>query len=219
MDVVEIFESVSGEVGKNIPQGSLAMFIRFAGCSLHCSWCDAKNSWNSGQREFSLEHLEKIMSLSSVPNLIVTGGEPFEQKDIIPFLHLARKYFRNIAVETSGYLIPEVMFTEFYEISLLVDYKPKSANALVPTNELDLFYNLRFNDVVKFPFASLADLNEAVVIYHKIKKQFARTGITPPRFAFSPIPPEDFTWIADYLMENNVDAIVNIQIHKVLGVQ
>lgn len=38
LKVYSIFESISGEVGF-IPQGSFAVFVRFSGCNLQCSYC------------------------------------------------------------------------------------------------------------------------------------------------------------------------------------
>ena len=42
MKVIEIFESIQGE-GRWM--GTPVTFIRLAGCNLHCSWCDTKESW------------------------------------------------------------------------------------------------------------------------------------------------------------------------------
>ena len=37
--VVETFVSINGEGAKS---GSLALFIRFQGCNLHCDYCDTE---------------------------------------------------------------------------------------------------------------------------------------------------------------------------------
>lgn len=43
LKVVEIFESVQGEV----PLGKYALFIRLYGCNRRCVFCDTKYSWMS----------------------------------------------------------------------------------------------------------------------------------------------------------------------------
>lgn len=43
MPVIEQFISLDGE---GPTAGALSYFIRFAGCSLRCSWCDTAYSWD-----------------------------------------------------------------------------------------------------------------------------------------------------------------------------
>ena len=42
LPVVETFHSLQGE---GLHAGRSAFFIRLAGCSVGCSWCDTKHSW------------------------------------------------------------------------------------------------------------------------------------------------------------------------------
>ena len=42
MQVIEKFISINGE---GLKQGELAVFIRFMGCNLRCSYCDTKYSF------------------------------------------------------------------------------------------------------------------------------------------------------------------------------
>jgi organic radical activating enzyme len=43
LPLVEKFHSLQGE---GFHTGQSAFFIRLAGCSVGCSWCDTKHSWD-----------------------------------------------------------------------------------------------------------------------------------------------------------------------------
>lgn len=71
--IVEDFLSIQGEGPRN---GEPSYFIRTAGCTLHCPFCDTKYalSKNLGEK-FGPELLERIVD-SKVSNVVLTGGEP-----------------------------------------------------------------------------------------------------------------------------------------------
>lgn len=225
MEIVEIFESISGEVGTNILQGEITNFIRFSGCSVGCEWCDTKYCWTTAMH-LSVPDLITLLLKSNSRNLIVTGGEPFEQYEILPFLREARKHFKNIAIETSGYNLPDQMFTEFFDMALIVDYKPKSAKVKVPENSINsftLFTNLTGKDVIKFPFMSKEDLDEAVLMAKRVIAFFENVGQPHPALAFCPILTDElhsyelFSFLPSFLLENKINGVINLQIHKILG--
>ncbi len=85
MKVFEIFKSISGEVA-GCPQGSLATFIRFSGCNMKpfCKFCDAKET-QSGEvtDEVSIQEIVDTVNEYGLKNVIITGGEPLIQKDIM----------------------------------------------------------------------------------------------------------------------------------------
>ena len=77
MKIAEIFQSIQGE-GKN--QGKPCLFIRLAGCNLHCRWCDTAYA-QTGGTEMSIDTiLERVLRLN--PSYVcITGGEPLLQAD------------------------------------------------------------------------------------------------------------------------------------------
>ncbi|OTQ58169.1 7-carboxy-7-deazaguanine synthase QueE [Gilliamella sp. A7] len=94
--IVEIFESLQGE-GYNT--GMPAIFIRFAGCNLNCSWCDT--NFRKFQR-FTLEQiLTKIKQYKS-SNIIITGGEPTMVKELSLLLTHLKQAGYYIAIESNG---------------------------------------------------------------------------------------------------------------------
>lgn len=98
----EIFYSLQGE-GRNT--GQAAVFIRFSGCNLHCSFCDTDFT------EYTLMSLNDIVRrLAGFPSpkstdveiwCILTGGEPSLQADeeLVCCLH---QLGYRVAMESNG---------------------------------------------------------------------------------------------------------------------
>lgn len=100
----EIFLSLQGE---GYHTGMPAVFVRFSGCNLHCSFCD------TDFKKYTLYSVEDICKkvnslltdIEAIPArstlLILTGGEPSLQADeaLIESLH---KVVRTICIETNG---------------------------------------------------------------------------------------------------------------------
>ena len=66
----EIFYSLQGE-GRNV--GRAAVFVRFAGCNLQCSFCDTDFS---SYREMSEEDIVDAVMSFPARFVVLTGGEP-----------------------------------------------------------------------------------------------------------------------------------------------
>ena len=90
----EIFYSLQGE---GFHTGCPAVFIRFSGCNLKCSFCDTRHE--EGTLMSDEEIIETINNYPS-DKIIITGGEPSLWIDqiFIDKLHAARKY---ICIETN----------------------------------------------------------------------------------------------------------------------
>lgn len=91
----EIFYSLQGE-GHHT--GMPAVFIRFSGCNLKCSFCDT--SHEDGEMLSDEEILSKVNAYPA-QTVILTGGEPslWIDKEFIDLLHQAGKY---VCIETNG---------------------------------------------------------------------------------------------------------------------
>lgn len=91
----EIFYSLQGE---GFHTGTPAVFVRFSGCNLKCSFCDTQH-----EEGVLLSDEEIIAQVNSYPcrMVILTGGEPglWIDEQLIEKLHEAGKY---VAIETNG---------------------------------------------------------------------------------------------------------------------
>jgi len=107
MKIIEIFHSLQGE-GPWI--GRPYTFVRLAGCvKPYCTWCDTRYALSGGKEMTIADILSQIKALGCA-NIVITGGEPFMQKDEVILLHevLVNSSF-SVQYETSGKAgIPEL---------------------------------------------------------------------------------------------------------------
>lgn len=114
MRVNNIFYSLQGE-GRNT--GRAAVFIRFAGCNLRCSFCDTEfESYREMSREEILAEISRYevrgarcedskalspQTSSLSPLIVLTGGEPTLQVDeaFVDFLH---QHGYEVSMESNG---------------------------------------------------------------------------------------------------------------------
>ncbi len=77
LPVVEIFHSLQGE---GLHAGRSALFVRLAGCTVGCSWCDTKVSWPAGQHPLmplaELAAAVREAGQAGAAFVVITGGEP-----------------------------------------------------------------------------------------------------------------------------------------------
>ena len=99
----EIFYSLQGE---GFHTGTPAVFVRFSGCNLRCSFCDTNHENGT---EMSDDELMEKVSAYPCRMVILTGGEPglWIDDELIERLHAAGKY---VAIETNGTcVLPEAI--------------------------------------------------------------------------------------------------------------
>lgn len=191
LKVVSVFDSVQGECCEE-RQGSWTTFIRFFGCSLHCSFCDTKYSWDGseGYEELTVEEIMGRVN-SDYRTVTLTGGEPLEQPHKV-LLHLIKMLLwkgYKVSIETNGFhsphpfLPPSLQYTNMglydeTKVSFVLDYKLPSSN--VKVKSLMPFLNLTDNHFIKFVVSDRRDFDAAVSAVKELK------GLTKARMYFSP---------------------------------
>ena len=99
--VNDIFYSLQGE-GRNT--GRAAVFVRFSGCNLRCSFCDTDFS---AFREMTADEIIREISGYPARFVVLTGGEPTLQVTDVFVDQLHQAGF-EVAIETNGTLpVPE----------------------------------------------------------------------------------------------------------------
>ena len=103
LPVVETFHSLQGE-GHHA--GRSAFFIRLAGCTVGCPWCDTKHSWPAqGHPELPINALADAAQMAAEAGasfVVITGGEPLHH-DLQPLTQaLDARCGLPLHLETSG---------------------------------------------------------------------------------------------------------------------
>ena len=207
--VVETFVSINGE-GRRA--GELAVFIRFKGCNLNCSYCDTKwaNEPDAEFRWMSEEDVYEYVKSTGVWNVTLTGGEPLLRPEMETLLtRLLEDPKLRVEIETNG----SVDLAPFVNLpvapSFTMDYKLAGSGMEEKMNRKN-FSLLTQNDTVKFVVGSRADLERSAQIIEE-EKLLGRTAIyfSP---VFGKIEPEE---IVNFLIERKLNEVrVQLQLHK-----
>lgn len=216
MIVNEIFSGIDGEVNA-FGQGHRSVFVRLSGCNLCCPYCDTKSAQSDYGDTYTPEQLLTAIADFGVSKLTITGGEPLLQKsELIKFIDMLSKDFK-VTIETNGTIeIPEPLVRS--NIFFIVDYK--LFYQFDVKEFIDKFQNLRKFDFVKFCITNDREYKQAVDTYTELKAKL-RCG-----FAFSPIfekdslssiVADDFVDFIDRFSKDRIDAVLNVQLHKLLN--
>lgn len=99
--VVEQFVSINGEGTK---AGELAVFIRFKGCNLNCSYCDTQwaNRQDTPAVEKTAAELVADVCRTGIDNVTMTGGEPLLQTELAGLIKELLSAGKAVEIETNG---------------------------------------------------------------------------------------------------------------------
>lgn len=208
MKVVEMFTSINGEGTR---AGELAVFVRFKGCNLRCSYCDTM--WaNEGDCPYEEKGPEEILQeilASGIRNVTLTGGEPLLQKEMKALLHLLLQTDLRVEIETNG----AVRLAEYCQERpvFTMDYKLPSSGCesqmILENMEL-----LEADDTVKFVVGTAEDLERALeLIRFYDLTNHCHVYFSPVFGSIEPVQ------IVDFMMEHKLnDVRLQIQMHKVI---
>ncbi len=210
-NVIEKFVSINGE---GILAGQLAVFIRFKGCNLACSYCDT--AWaNESQAPCTIMTEHQIYGYikdTGVKNVTLTGGEPLLQPDILTLLRmLSRDKDLHMEIETNGSIDLSGFMNMENPPSFTMDYKlPGSfmeSHMLISNFKL-----LTKKDTVKFVAGSTEDLDRVkeIITVHGLNSK-CHVYISP---VFGKINLKE---AAEYMKQNTMnDVTLQPQLHKII---
>ena len=206
--LAEHFISINGE-GQHA--GELALFLRFTGCNLRCSWCDTlwANEKNAPHTEVTIPQLIGIARDAydkGIRNVTLTGGEPLLQEGIGELISgLITTGFR-VEAETNG-AVPLEKFMVKDRPVFTMDYKLPSSGMeghMIKEN-IPL---LESDDTLKLVCGSEEDLLRAYEVITE-EKPACRVYLSP---VFGSIEPAR---IVEFMKEKGLGGVrLQLQLHK-----
>ena len=171
--VAEIFTSINGE---SRLAGELAVFVRFVGCNLSCTYCDTAwaISMDAPHKEMSLDEIISYVEQTGIKNVTLTGGEPLLSEGIEELIIELIGHNHRVEIETNGAVdIRPLLDTASRlsikdELSITLDYKCPSSG-MEGFMVMENYDVLRSYDTVKFVVGDRADLDKAREIIEKYK--------------------------------------------------
>ncbi len=206
--VAEKFVSINGEGTR---AGELAVFIRFRGCNLNCSYCDTRWANDSrGKAEFlTCAQIAEYVSGAGITNVTLTGGEPLLQRDIYPLIAALMEDARSVEIETNGSIDLKEFSDKPYRPVFTMDYKLPSSG-MEAGMRMENFGFLREEDTVKFVVGDEEDLERAA----QVIREYDLTKRCHVYFSpvFGRIHPET---IAEFMKKNKMNHTrLQLQLHK-----
>jgi organic radical activating enzyme len=163
----EIFFSLQGE-GHSI--GVPTVFLRLALCNLTCVWCDTRYTWDWARYDprqeivsLSVDDVEGRIRQYGCLHLIITGGEPMMQQNVlVPLVASLKRRGFYIEVETNGTLSPQPQMREAisqWNVSPKLDNSGVLAGRRNVPEAIETFRDLE-NAYFKFVIDDRADIDE-----------------------------------------------------------
>lgn len=154
--VSKIFSTIQGE---GTLQGVPSVFIRLNGCNLNCVWCDLE--YDASYTEFQLKSPQEVVAEANslgLTHVVITGGEPMVQRDIVELTSLLKSQGYHITIETNGTIKRNVKAD-------LLSLSPKLSNSGMNYKRrfvketLDFYFN-HYDYQIKFVISGKCDLKE-----------------------------------------------------------
>src|SRR5881392_2648852 len=98
MRISEIYTSIQGETQY---AGLLCTLVRTTGCDLRCGYCDSAFAFHGGT-EMSLDQIVAEVGRLGAPLVLLTGGEPMLQREIVALSERLLGEGYRVMIETSG---------------------------------------------------------------------------------------------------------------------
>jgi 7-carboxy-7-deazaguanine synthase len=201
MRITEIYASIQGETQY---AGLPCTLVRTTGCDLRCTYCDSAFSFHGGSDMELAQILTAVRDLGT-PLVLLTGGEPMLQREIVPLAELLLQAGYRVMIETSGAHAVDGLPAEVVRI---VDVKtPGSGEG--GRVRWDVLDGLRRQDAVKFVLTSEADYRWAADVVRSRRLDEKTEVLLSP--VHGGLDPRD---LVAWMLRDRLVVRLNLQLHK-----
>ncbi len=208
LTVTEIYRAILGE---SLDSGFLCVIVRLTGCHRRCSYCDSAFAFHGGEPR-SVDEVLAAVAVHGCRTVLVTGGEPLLQAEVVPLLARLAETGHRVVLETSGTVGARVPLADVPAgVRRVVDVKTPGSG--IPASAID-WEGLRClgsADEIKLVCTGRSDYEWA--------RALVREGRLPdgPCVTFSPahgqLAARD---LAEWILADGIDVRMQVQLHKVL---
>lgn len=204
LSVCETFSSIQGESTR---AGRPCFFIRLAGCSCSCSYCDTEYAKAPG-RGHSIEELLALARKSGLTLVEVTGGEPMEQPETPQLCRRLLDAGFEVLLETNGTVALDAVPAG---VRRIVDCKLPSSG-MAERNCVHNYAILNEDDEVKFVVGSRGDFDYAVKVIreHRLTACGCELLVSP---VWGKV---EFSELAAWVLESGLPLRMQLQLHKLI---
>jgi 7-carboxy-7-deazaguanine synthase len=207
--VNEIYPAICGE-SRFI--GRPCTLVRLTGCHIRCVWCDSEHSFTGG-RSLSVPGILAEVQGHGFPTVLVTGGEPLLQAEVVDLLAALLGDGRTVLLETSGTLGHDKLIPLGQVpagVHRIVDLKAPGSGIPAELIDWEGITGLGSGDEVKIV---CVDRND-----YEWGREMVQAGDRIPEEAvvtFSPVQgklrPGD---LAEWILADGLDVCFQIQLHR-----
>ncbi len=207
----EIYVAICGEsrfIGRS------CTLVRLTGCHVRCVWCDSEHSFTGGRSLGVREILAEVQG-HGFPTVLVTGGEPLLQAEVVDLLTALLADGRTVLLETSGVLGHDKLVPLGQVpagVHRIVDLKAPGSGIPAELIDWEGIAGLGSGDEVKIV---CVDRND-----YEWGREIVRAGDRIPpeaEITFSPVQgrlrPSD---LAEWILADGLDVYFQIQLHRVV---
>jgi 7-carboxy-7-deazaguanine synthase len=202
--VYSIFTSIQGE---STYAGLPCVFVRLAGCPLHCRYCDTRKACESAGTEMTVAEILDRVAAAKVPLVEVTGGEPLAQDGTLELLQRLNDCGYGVLLETSGALgIGDID----PRTVVIMDVKTPGSGVAEHLCVANMGLLTRAGHQVKFVVTSRQDFDYAVDV---VDQYHLRDRV---EVLISPVAGIDPAQVARWILDSQMPFRLQLQLHRVI---
>lgn len=206
--VNEIYHSILGE---SLAAGRPCVIIRLTGCHLRCQYCDTTYAFRGGRR-LSVEQVREEVTGFGCRTVLVTGGEPLLQAEVVALLALLVERGHEVVLETSGTVAPVSLSSVPVGVHRVVDVKTPGSGIDPEKIDWTGICRLGPDDEVKIVCCDRRDYEWARDLIRDGSSLPAETSLALAAVHGQLSPVELAAWI----LSDGLEVRLQLQLHKLL---